>query len=195
VRTNQLNSFTKNGRCYVATKSNTDMKPYLHLGKNVVEFFVSPGFHHLYTRVSKMGSNGKLEHKVYSRISGLSRSNWYSSTSERVSVICELNNKEMSNLNKFLDKAVANPHEMLGEFSYGCGTPPRASNCTSYITNAKIGEHGETLARVLGVWESGMPQSFLGSLMRSGNDKVKAVVVQNPSSSFNENFDFSHALR
>ena len=101
----------------------------------------------------------------------------------------------MSNLNKFLDSAVANPSKVIGKFNHNGGRPPHASNCTDYITTAKIGERGESLARVLGVWESGMPQSFLRSLMRSGNDRVKAIVVQNPNGDFNERYDLSHSLR
>jgi len=196
IRQNQLKCFTKQGKQYVGIKNNTNMDNYLKMGqKNVVEFFVRPGFHHLYTRVPKPGADGKMEQHVYSRISGLSRSKWYGGSGERVSVLCQLSDKEMSNLNKFLDSAVANPSQVIGKFVYAGGRPPRASNCTDYITTAKIGERGESLARVLGVWESGMPQSFLRSLMRSGNDRVKAIVVQNPNGEFNERYDLNHSLR
>ena len=154
------------------------------------------GFHHLYARVPKAGSNGKLQQHVYSRITGLSRSSWYKSTSQQVSVICELSDREMGNLNKFLDRAVANPREVIGKFVYAGGRPPSASNCTSYITTAKVGERGESLARLLGVYESGMPQGFLRSLISRGNSRVKAVVVHNPTGgNFDQNFDMNQALR
>ena len=198
VQTNRLKTFTKNGKPVIAMKNKTQVNnQYLKLGKNVIEFFVRPGFHHLYMRVPYPGQDGKVQHKVFSRISGLDVSSWYGSTSERVSVLAELSDKQLTNLRKYLDKAKANPLQVLGRFEYNGGRPPHASNCTSYVTNAKIGENGETLARVLGVYESGMPQGFLNSLMSRGNSQVKAMVVTNPSGSeFSANgYDLGHALR
>ena len=195
IRQNQLHTFTKQGKKFVGTQRNTNMEAYKNLGKNVVEFFVRPGFHHLYARVPVKGANGQLDQHVYSRITGLSKSNWYPSTSERISVLCQLTDKEMGNLNGFLKRATANPREVIGKFVYGGGRPPTASNCTSYITTAKIGERGESLARVLGVYESGMPQGFLRSLISRGNSRVKAVIVQNPTGNFDQNYDMNRALR
>lgn len=111
-------------------------------------------------------------------------------------MLCELTDREMGNLNGFLQRAVANPRQVIGEFRYGGGRPPTASNCTSYVTTAKVGERGESLARLLGVYESGMPQAFLRSLISRGNSRVKAVVVHNPAgNSFDQNYDLSRALR
>ena len=194
IRQNRCQTFTKHGKKFVGVQRNANMDGYKNLGKNMVEFFVRPGFHHLYARVPKT-NNGQLQQHVYSRITGLSRSSWYKSTSEQVSVLCQLTDKEMGNLNKFLDRAVANPREVIGKFVYG-GRPPTASNCTSYITTAKVGERGESLARILGVYESGMPQGFLRSLISRGNSRVKAVVIHNPSGgNFDQNYDLNRALR
>ena len=195
IRQNQLKTFTKHGKKFVGAKRGTNMDGYKNLGKNMVEFFVRPGFHHLYTRVPSKNATGQLENHVYSRISGLSKSKWYPSSSEQISVLCELTNKEMSNLNGFLGRATANPSKVIGRFVYGGGRPPTASNCTSYITTAKIGERGESLARILGVYESGMPQGFLRSLISRGNSRVKAVIVQNPTGNFDQNYDMNRALR
>ena len=195
IRQNQLHTFTKHGKKFVGAKRGTNMDGYKNLGQNMVEFFVRPGFHHLYTRVPSKGTTGQLENHVYSRISGLSKSSWYPSSSEQISVLCELTDKEMGNLNGFLTRATANPRQVIGEFRYGGGRPPTASNCTDYITTAKIGERGESLARILGVYESGMPQSFLRSLISRGNSRVKAVVVHNPSGNFDQNYDMNRALR
>ena len=195
IQQNQLKTFTKHGKKFIATQRNTNIKPLHNLGKNVVEFFVRPGFHHLYTRVPTACGGADLKQHVYSRITGLSKSGWYPSSSEHVGVLVQLTDREMSNLQDFLGRATANPSQVIGRFVYGGGRPPTASNCTSYITTAKIGERGESFARLLGVWESGMPQSFLRSLINSGNDRVKAVVVQNPASNFDQNYNLSHALR
>ncbi len=198
VQNNRLKSFTKHGKPFVGVKGVSDMKQYTKLGnKNVVEFFVRPGFHHLYTRVPGKAQTGSgTEQWVFSRIGGLSRSTYSPSSSEQIGVLVELNDKEMGNLNKYLDKARANPSKELGPFVYAGGRPPKASNCTSYITCAPIGERGETLARVLGVGESGMPQSFLRSLMSRGNDRVKAIMVHNPpGGEFTERYDMNNALR
>ena len=195
VQQNRCHTFTKSGKKFIGVQRDANMDGYKNLGKNMVEFFVRSGFHHLYARVPAKGSDGQLQQHVYSRISGLSRSSWYKSSSEQVSVLCELSDREMGNLNKFLDRAVANPREVIGKFVYAGGRPPSASNCTDYITTAKVGERGESLARILGVYESGMPQGFLRSLISRGNDRVKAVVVHNPAGNFDQNFDMNQALR
>jgi len=198
VKSNRLKSFTKRGKPVIGLKNLQDTNQYLNLGKkNVVEFFVRSGFHHLYTRVpGKNPAGGADKQWVFSRISGLSRTEWRKSTSEQVSVLVELTDKEMGRLNQYLDKARENPSKMLGKFVYAGGRPPNASNCTSYITCAPVGDRGESLARVLGVYESGMPQGFLRSLMNNGNDRVKAVVVHNPKGAeFNERYDMASALR
>lgn len=195
VQQNRCQTFVKHGKKFIGVQRNANMDGYKNLGKNTVEFFVRSGFHHLYARVPKPGANGQLQQHVYSRITGLSRSSWYKSSSQQVSVICQLSDREMGNLNKFLDRAVANPREVIGKFVYAGGRPPSASNCTDYITTAKVGERGESLARILGVYESGMPQGFLRSLISRGNDRVKAVVVHNPAGNFDQNFDMNQALR
>jgi hypothetical protein len=188
VRDNQLPSFTKNGKLFFATNQQRasfaqGKNGYLaQLSPNLVEFFITPGFHHLYTRV---GDN------TYSRISGLSESSYYTSSSERIGVIAHLTDTEMGRLKTYIDEACRNPMQKLGPFNYGGGRPPQASNCTSWITNAQIGDRGETLARLLGVWESGMPQSFLGSLMSSSSNRVKAIVVHNPTRDFNPSYELN----
>jgi hypothetical protein len=185
VRENQLASFTKNGKLHFATRGQTNFttgaSSYLgQLSPNLVEFFVSPGFHHLYTRIGD---------KTYSRISGLSESGFYTSSSERIGVLVQLSDSEMGRLKQYVNGACQNPSRALGPFNYGGGRPPQASNCTSWITWAPIGDRGETLARLLGVYESGFPQGFLGSLMRSSSDRVKAVVVHNPRNDFNPSYE------
>ena len=198
VKSNRLKSFTKRGKPVIGLKGLNDMGQYLKMGnKNVVEFFVRSGFHHLYTRVPGKNPNGAGDKQwVFSRITGLSRTEWRQSSGEQVSVLVELTDKEMGRLNQYLDKARENPSQVLGKFVYAGGRPPNASNCTSYITCAAVGDRGESLARVLGVYESGMPQSFLRSLMNNGNDRVKAVVVHNPTGTeFNERYDLNHSLR
>jgi len=182
VQSNRLPTFQKHGKTYFATKNSTPMNQYTALSNNVVEFFISPGFHHLYTRIGD---------QTYSRIGGLSRSSYYRGSSERIGVLVELKSHEMERLKSYLDRAEANPGQVLGPFNYNGGRPPNMSNCTSYITNAPIGRNGESLGRVCGVGESGFPQGFLGSLMRSNNERVKAVVVHNPSGTFSENYRFN----
>jgi len=186
VRDNNLPSFTKGGKLYFATRNvNTSSAANGYtsqLSPNLVEFFVSPGFHHLYTRVGD---------KTYSRITGLSESTYYGSSSERIGVIAQFTDSEMTRLKTYIDSACRNPSQVLGPFVYGGGVPPRASNCTSWITNAKIGDRGETLARLLGVWESGMPQSFLSSMMSNGSSRVKAVVVHNPAGQFGPDYQLN----
>ena len=197
VSQNRLKSFTKHGKPIIGLKGMSDYNQYLKLGKkNVVEFFVRSGFHHLYTRVPGKAPDGAADKQwVFSRITGLSRTEWRQSSSEQVSVLVELSDKEMGRLNSYLDKARENPSKVIGKFVYAGGRPPTASNCTSYISCAPVGDNGESLARVLGVYESGMPQGFLRSLMSRGNDKVKAVVVHNPTGDFNERYDLNHSLR
>jgi len=185
VQANGLPSFSKQGRVWFATRSGANMSngAQSYLGQlsqpNMVEFFVSPGFHHLYTRIGD---------KTYSRIIGLSESSWYASSSERVGVLAQLSDSEMGRLKSYVASACRNPDAVIGPFNYGGGRPPQASNCTSWVTYAKIGDRGETLAQLLGVYESGFPQGFLRSLIGSRSDRIKAVVVHNPRSDFNEQY-------
>jgi hypothetical protein len=186
VRENRLPSFNKNGKLFFATSSGTNFtnggSSYLgQLSPNLVEFMISPRFHHLYTRIGD---------KTYSRVIELSESGYYTSPSERIGVLVQLTNSEMGRLKQYVDTACRNPSQAIGPFVYGGGRPPQASNCTSWVTWAPIGDRGETLARLLGVYESGFPQGFLGSLMRSSSDRVKAVVVHNPTREFNANYQF-----
>lgn len=179
IQQNGLKSFTKNGKTFFAKTSGVSTTDYTKLGKNVVEFFVRPGFHHLYTRIGN---------DVYSRISGLSKSPIYQTSSQQIGVLVELKDAEMQKLQSYLDSARANPRQVLGPFVYAGGAPPRASNCTSYITHAKIGDRGQSLGSVCGTYPSGFPQGFLSSLMRSNSDRVKAIVVHNPKGEFNANY-------
>jgi hypothetical protein len=182
VQKNNLPSFTQHGKMVFATNAQTDSGKYLgQLSPNLVEFFITPGFHHLYTRVGD---------KTYSRISGLGESSWYKSSSERIGVLVHLTDSEMGRLKTYVDQARTDPDRTIGKFIYGGGRPPSASNCTSWITWASIGDRGETLARILGVYESGMPQGFIGSLMRSSSDRVKAIVVHNPKENFGNSYSF-----
>ncbi|MCK5798073.1 MAG: hypothetical protein KAI47_12850 [Deltaproteobacteria bacterium] len=179
IQEHGLTSFTKNGKLYFATKANKVMPDYTKLGKNVVEFFITPGFHHLYTRVGE---------DVYSRIGGLTKSTYRDSSSEKIGVLVELKPAEMQKLLNFVTRAHANPSAVIGSFSYNGGRPPEKSNCTSYITYAEVGDRGQTLGAVCGTFPSGFPQGFLSSMMRSSSDRIKAVVVHNPTSTFNSSY-------
>jgi hypothetical protein len=180
VRDGRAKTFTRNGKKWIGLKhSQVDPAQYTSLGKNVVEFFISPGFHHLYTRIGD---------KTYSRISGLTRGAWYPGTSERVGVLVEFKDSEMAKLNAFLERAHANPRDVIGTFNYNGGRPPHSSNCTDYITTAKIGDRGQSVGSVCGTYDSAMPQGFLRSLMNSNSDRIKAVVVHNPSGTFNDSY-------
>ena len=183
VRESRLPSFARHNKTFVALPATANRTDYLQrLSPNMVEFFISPGFHHLYTRIGDT---------TFSRITGLSQGRWYPGSSERIGVLVSLSNTEMSALKGYLEGAVAHPRRVLGPFNYGGGVPPNRSNCTSYITNARVGENNECLADLLGVNRSGYPQGFIRSLMRSRSDKVKAVVVHNPSGNFGENYHFN----
>lgn len=183
VREGRLPSFARHNKTFLALPARADRTDYLHrLSPNLVEFFISPGFHHLYTRVGDSS---------FSRIQGLSQSQWYPGSSERIGVLVSLSDREMTKLKGYLEQSVARPSQMLGPFNYGGGVPPSRSNCTSYITNARIGDNNECLADLLGVGRSGFPQGFIRSLMQSRSDRVKAVVVHNPNGTFTENYHFN----
>lgn len=101
-----------------------------------------------------------------------------------VSVAVKLKDVEHRELNAYIEAARRNPQQEIGGWNYGGGRPKRyyprenaTANCTSWISAAKLGERGESLAKLAGVWESVSPSSWIGSLARNGNERVDAVLL------------------
>ncbi len=196
IRANNLKSFTSArgvpvfatpGRLFsggvwnaVTGGLSSGARDYLtQLSPNLVEFSVG-SFHHLFTRVGE---------RSYDNISSLSDERWRGpSSGDRLSVLVHLTDSEMGRLRQWIDRAVRDHDGTLGRFCFGGGNPnapgpSKRSNCTSWITYAKVGDRGETLGELVGLGNYGEPYSWVKGLASRGNNRVKAVVVHKPDES------------
>lgn len=171
------------------------------LSPNVVEFSVSPRYHHLYVRLGAQ-SFDNWPGANYGRPAHISVRNWgtAAAATDRVAVLVQLTTSEMGRMKTWIDNGVNRPLECLGMFSYGGGDPrasgsSKASNCTSWMSYAPIGDNGETLGELAGVGRSNEPNSFINSLVQRGNDRVHGVAVFNPTVPAGENYDFLNRAR
>ena len=171
------------------------------LSPNVVEFSISPRYHHLYVRLGNMsydnwpGANHGLPAHISAR-----RWSTAAAATDRVAVLVQLKTSEMARLRTWIDGGVNTPLECLGMFNYGGGDPwatgrAMSSTCTSWMSYAPIGDNGETLGELAGVGRSNEPNSFVNSLVRRGNDRVHGVAVFNPTVPVGENYDFLDRAR
>jgi hypothetical protein len=183
---------------------NTRARERAYLGlcsKNTVELSVSPTYHHLYVRVGT---------RTYDNWPGqpngvpscLNVRPWTTSVAgvDRVAALVELPESAMARLRKWIADGVANPRETLGMFRYNGGDPRRpgarkASNCTSWIAYAPIGDNGETLAQMIGVGHGIEPNSFLNAIVKRGNGLVKGVCVFNPTAPPGPDYGFLERAR
>ncbi len=178
-----------NGYSYGAATYSDGEKAYLtQLSPNLVEFAVSS--HHLHTRVGE---------RDYDNISSLSDNAWRGPSSysgDRLGVIVQLTDSEMGRLRGWIDSARANHDGVLGRFNYNGGDPnygtgsSKQSNCTSWVTCARVGDRGESIGQLMGYGNAAEPYSWVKGLARSGSSRVKAVVVHGPdeSKAFNQSY-------
>ncbi len=206
IRSNNLKSFTSargvpvfaipkalystsSGYGYGAPTYSAGEKQYLTvLSPNLVEFAVSS--HHLHTRVGE---------RDYDNISSLSDNAWRGPSSysgDRLGVLVQLSDSEMTRLRTWIDRARQDHDGVLGRFNFNGGDPNygtganKQSNCTSWVTCARVGDRGESLGQLVGIGASAEPYSWVKGLARYGNNRVKGVVVHGPdeSKSFNQSY-------
>lgn len=180
---------TTSGYGYGAPTYSAGEKQYLTvLSPNLVEFAVSS--HHLHTRVGD---------RDYDNISSLSDNAWRGPSSysgDRLGVLVQLSDSEMARLRNWIDRARQDHDGVLGRFNYNGGDPnygtgaSKQSNCTSWVTCARVGDRGESLGQLAGVGNSGEPYSWVKGLARSGSNRIKGVVVHGPDESkpFNQSY-------
>jgi hypothetical protein len=164
-------------------------KSYLtQFSPNLVEFSV--GGHHLHTRVGD---------RDYDNISSLSDNAWRGPSTysgDRLSVLVHLTDTEMGRLRSWIDRARQDHDGTLGRFNFNGGDPTygsgssKQSNCTSWVTCARIGDRGESLGQLVGLGNGAEPYSWVKGLASRGNSRVKAVVVHGPDES--KSFDQSY---
>jgi hypothetical protein len=162
-------------------------KEYLtQLSPNIVEFAVSS--HHLNTRVG----DGN-----YDNISSLTAGKWRgpSYSGDRLGVLVHLSDSEMGRLRNWIDRAVKDHDGTLGTFEFNGGdprtpAPNKKSNCTSWVTCAPIGDHGETLGQLTGLGNYAEPYSWVKGLANYGNTRIKGIVVHAPDETkpFNQTY-------
>jgi hypothetical protein len=176
--------FTFIGAPRVAAREKAYLKSFT---RNVIELSVSPTFHHLYVRLGDQTYDNwpGSENGAPSRVNVRRWSTEHAGV-DRVAVLAELPDKVFDRVYQWIEKSYYHPRETLGMFRYGGGDPRlggarKASNCTSWISCAPVGDRGETLAELLGVRNSSEPNAFLRDLVLRGNDRVKGVCVFNPT--------------
>ena len=205
IRSNNLPSFTgargvpvfavpkslyssSSGYGYGSPTYSAGEKQYLTvLSPNLVEFAVSS--HHLHTRVGD---------RDYDNISSLSDNAWRGPSSysgDRLGVLVQLTDNEMTRLRQWIDRARQDHDGVLGRFNFNGGDPntpgpSKASNCTSWVTCARVGDRGESIGQLAGVGNAAEPYSWVKGLARYGSNRIKGVVVHGPDETkpFNQSY-------
>ncbi len=163
---------------YLAVPSEAKDSYLKACGQNVIEFWKEPKhgtYHHLYTRLG--GTN-------WSRIWSLSGHDWYV-PSTGVGVLSALEPSVADRTREFLKENSRNPtsgsnrYGTIGEFnvSGGGGGANGKTHCTNYWECAKVGDNGETMPKLHGMWGTGIAPGWISSLMRSSSPRVFAVAV------------------
>lgn len=179
---------TGSGYGYGTPTYSAGEKQYLtQLSPNLVEFAVSS--HHLHTRVGD---------RDYDNISSLSDNAWRGPSSysgDRLGVLVQLTDSEMTRLRSWIDRARQDHQGVLGSFNFNGGDPNspgpnKQSNCTSWVTCARVGDRGETIGQLMGLGNGAEPYSWVKGLARYGSNRVKGVVVHGPDAQkpFNQGY-------
>lgn len=157
-------------------KMASNVEAYTAIGGNKMLEFNGKG--HLHTRYN----GAKDAHFLFGTL--YANGGYSVQRPKAVGVAVKLKDAEHREFNNYIDAARANPQQEIGGWNYGGGRPKRyypregaKANCTSWISAAKLGEGGKSLARLTGVWESVSPSGWIGSLARNGNERVEAVML------------------
>jgi hypothetical protein len=92
----------------------------------------------------------------------------------------------MTRLRGWVDRARRDHDGTLGRFNFNGGDPnygsngSKQSNCTSWVTCARVGDRGESLGQIVGMGNGAEPYSWVKGLASYGNSRVKAVIVHGP---------------
>mgnify|MGYP001547124239 CR=1 FL=1 len=172
-------NFTRGGKLHVAVKTEAGRKALNRL-PNTVEFFVKKGYGHLYVRVKDVAFDRHMSVKA------TKWSDFNYKDKEQSGVLLELPRPLYKQFVKHLSAAKRDPKGTVGTFEYNGGKFPEQSNCTSWVTLAKMG--GDRLVKALGVPRDAKgigdanptrhPQSWINALI-DHSPYTKAVIMRN----------------
>lgn len=173
-------NFMRNGKLHVAVKSGEASHNELLRQPNTVEFFVKKGYMHLFVRVK--GVN-------FDRHTTVKATPWEKfgyKDIEQSGVLLELPKDLYKQFVKHLSAAKRKPQETVGTFTMEGGKFPEQSNCTSWVTLAKMGD--KRLVEALGIPRDAKgigdanptrhPQSWVNALI-DHSPFTKAVIMRN----------------
>lgn len=173
--------FTRDERLHIALKSGNPANKALMRLPNTVEFFVKKGYGHLFVRVKGV---------TFDRHTSVKATPWdkfEKRNTEQSGVLLQLPRPLYKQFVKHLSAAKKDPSGTVGSFIYEGGTFPQNSNCTSWVTLAKMGD--KKLIEALGIprGASGIssgknptrhPQSWVNALI-DHSPYTQAVIIRN----------------
>lgn len=172
--------FVRSGKLHVAVKSGEASHNELLRQPNTVEFFVKKGYMHLFVRVK--GVN-------FDRHTTVKATPWEKFSYkdiEQSGVLLELPKDLYKQFVKHLSAAKCNPQGTVGSFTMEGGKYPEQSNCTSWVTLAKMGD--KKLVEALGIPRDAKgigdanptrhPQSWINALI-DHSPYTQAVIMRN----------------
>ncbi len=129
--------FVRGGKLHVAVEDGQACNTQLMKLPNTVEFFAKKGYMHLFVRVK--------DH-TFDRHTNVKKVGWdqfeYKHV-EQSGVLLELPKPLYQRLVAHLEAAHNDPKGTVGTFLMDGGKFPQQSNCTSWVTLAKMGDHAQ----------------------------------------------------
>lgn len=173
-------SFVRGGKLHVAVKDGQACNTQLMGLPNTVEFFAKKGYMHLFVRVKD---------QTFDRHTGVKKVAWDTFNykgKEHSGVLLQLPKPLYDKLVKHLEAAHTDPKGTVGTFLMDGGKFPQQSNCTSWVTLAKMGD--KKLVEALGIPRDAKgigdanptrhPQSWINALI-DHSPFTKAVIMRN----------------
>jgi hypothetical protein len=172
--------FVRGGKLHVAVKDGEACNTKLMGLPNTVEFFAKKGYMHLFVRVKD---------QTYDRHTNVKKVQWDKFSYKKIEqsgVLLQLPKATYDKLVAHLEAANTDSKGTVGTFTMEGGKFPQQSNCTSWVTLAKLGD--KKVIEALGVPREAKgigdanptrhPQSLINALI-DHSPFTKAVIMRN----------------
>lgn len=163
--------FTRGGKLHVAITSGGAADKALQRQPHTIEFFARKGYMHLFTRVKGV---------VFDRhttVNATRLKDSHNKDREHSGVLLELPVPLYKQLIKHIAKAKKDPTGTVGSFLMDGGKFPAQSNCTSWVSLARMGD--QKLVEALGI-PRGTPGISDANLTRHPQSWINALIDHSP---------------